>query len=103
MSYRHRFSRRWRINQVTPETILEDRVICAICGFRGVPIDDPPREDLGAKPTQTTGSTYVWTAANESVTTLDKTVVVLDQVGTCPFCHGEQFLDGRRGSALRVP
>lgn len=73
-----------------------------MCSFKGQPIEEPAAQ-LGAKPTQTTGTVYNWTRADDPVSTLDKEVIVLDQIGICRFCHSEMYYGGRRGSALRIP
>lgn len=103
MQNRAHYSRVWRTNTATPETVLEDRVVCAVCFWPANDIEEEPAARLGAKPTRTTGSTYVWARPDEPVSTLDKEVVAIRQYGECDFCGAELFLDGRRGSALRIP
>ncbi len=100
---RHHYSRRWRVNNTTPESVLTDRIRCAVCGFAGVDINDSPAARLGAQPVTVNGSTYVWTAADDAISGLDKETMVVDRRGVCPFCHSERYLDGAKGSGLRVP
>ena len=101
--HRTRYSRRWRVESSSPATVITDRVTCAVCRFPGVNLDYEPAAHLGLKASTTNGTTYVWTAANDALSTLDKEVVPVRQPGECPFCGGERWLDGTRGSGLRVP
>ncbi len=97
------YSRRIRLDNTTADTVLADRLTCAICGFPGLQPDMEPGEQVGAKPTTTTGSTYVWTNANDPLSVIDKQVTVVLQAGQCVFCHGQRYLDGARGSSMRTP
>lgn len=100
---RARYSRRWRLESSSPETVITDRVTCSICNFAGVDLAEEPAAYLGLKASTTNGGTYVWTAANDAVSTLDKETVSVRRPGECPFCLGERWLSGTRGSGLRVP
>jgi hypothetical protein len=98
--YRHAYSRRIRLDHHAAEQPY-DRLVCAVCGFPGVPTDQAPAERLGSKPVIVTGTTYIGVAADAAVSTFDKHVDVVRQPGECPCCGAELFLDGARGSGLR--
>ena len=74
-----------------------DRVTCSVCNFPGVAITTMPGENF---PTQyvTTGSTYVWTNANDPLSVIDLTVTpVTNPRASCPFCGATLFVGGSRG------
>ena len=100
---RARYSRRWRVESSSPATVITDRVTCAVCRFPGVNLDYEPAAHLGLKASTTNGTTYIGTAANAAISTFDKEVVPVRRPGECDFCGAELYLDGRRGSGLRVP
>jgi hypothetical protein len=87
------------------EGAVPDRLRCSICGFAGVDRDATPGQALGGDiQIVTRGTRYVWDAPDEPVDTLDKQVEVIPNVRkACPFCTGQLFLDGQRGSAHTVP
>jgi hypothetical protein len=87
----------------TPSTESRPVVRCAICNAPGVDATREPAARLGLKPVEITGSVYVGPRADSPVESFDKEVVVQHQSGTCWFCNGERYLDGHRGSGLRIP
>jgi hypothetical protein len=98
--HRATYSRRIRREPNTPRKPV---ITCSICGFPGVDATMTPAARLGLKPVEITGTVYVGPDADSDPRTFDKKVMVLTQSGECPFCHGERYLDGRRGSGNRVP
>lgn len=80
-----------------------DRLTCAICGFPGVDIATEPGGDFPTAYT-VSGSTYVWTNADDALSTLDKTVTPVPNASvSCNFCGGTRFLDGSKGSGHAIP
>lgn len=101
---RNRYSKLHRHDTPTENT-EPDRLRCSICRFAGVDIETEPGESLtGSTAFVTTGTTYVWTSANDALVTLDKTVAPEPNTSvSCPFCGGERFLNGSKGSGNAVP
>lgn len=85
-------------NGASPETVR-----CSICNFPAVDARQTPGAAFGLKPVVITGTIYSGVRSDASVLTFDKEVLVQQPAGTCPFCFGERWLDGRRGSGNRTP
>ena len=99
---RSRYSRTHRHDQPSENT-EPDRIRCSVCGFPGVDIDTEPG---GGFPTTfvTSGTTYVWTAANDAISGLDYSAEPSASTSSsCPFCGATRFLDGSRGSGNAIP
>jgi hypothetical protein len=94
---------RYRTIRRQPSTAFRPVLTCAVCGFRGVPAAQTPAARWGNPPITTTGTTYVGTRADDPVTSFDLQVTVVRQPGECPHCGAERYLDGRRGSGVRLP
>ena len=97
---RSRFSHRVRRE---PQTERFPILRCAICGFGGVPVDMEPGARWGLKAVEITGTVYVGDRADDPVTSFDKQVMTVPRSGECPFCLGEMWIGGRKGSGNRVP
>jgi hypothetical protein len=77
---------------------VPDRIRCRVCNFPGVSVEATPGENF---PTAlvTTGSTYVWAASTDALSTLDLTVLPTPNPAvSCPFCGATRYMDGSRGS-----
>jgi hypothetical protein len=75
----------------------QDKIHCRVCGFP-VDLDTNPGEGF---PTTFTveGDTYVWTSADDSLSTVDKTVTpVTNPAVSCGFCGATDYMSGNRGT-----
>jgi hypothetical protein len=86
-----------------PSTPRKAVLTCSICGAPGVDATMTPAALIGPTPVTVTGTVYVGPDADSPVSSFDKEVTVPWRTGTCWFCNGERYMDGRRGSGLRVP
>ena len=82
-----------------------DRLKCSICGWPAVDIRSEPGTSLqGDFAFDRSGDKYVWDNPGESLDVIDREVFVVGNVTrTCPWCIGQRFLDGSKGSAHSVP
>ena len=95
---------RWRVDRGA-ENASPDRIRCSTCNFAGVDIETVPGESLrGSTQYVTTGTTYVWTSPADALSTIDKAVEPkANSSVSCPFCGGEAFLWGAKGTGHRIP